>query len=1066
MKKIIVGSCVYFILGLNTLGYSADTTEELTSFGSKKNINLTTSSVVARSPALEKLEASLGGSDVLSTLDSLSIEAMATRYLTKQGFRAADDPVVASTLKRTLSVDLSKDWLRLDIDRDVEYFFPQNERMTHTIRGFTGVTTQTSFDGQPLEVLRSDRVAAIRRNEELLHPHLFYAKFSAVGFEQGEDTTLEGVRHHQLSVVGSDPSITLYIHAETGELSRVETMENDFVLRDVLVQANYSAWKTSPEGVGYPSEVEILAGGHRLIRQEVMSIVANSVIDDEIFAFPEGASPVLDEQLYERGLRSAMWFFGLESVGLPPDAPVSGSLDIKEIGEGVFALISPTHISLLIEQEAGLVLVDAALSEERGLELVETLSDRFPTKEITHVVASHFHADHIGGIRQVLGLTQATLVVHENSGEFWRQVVTANSTVVPDALENNPRNVRIIKVPDDEQFVLRDSKHPVQLFDMNANHADDLLLVREPSTNTLFTVDVYSPGFGSQIESTAVDRVIRRFSIPTEEMKLVGGHDPDIGSYEDLQKSLPSEPDILRKIIYSLGGPQALDTYEGFRVVARGNRFSPGQAVDPGGAPRPLGGFHSVVSVERHSENIRIDYQSRNVKYLDVGELNYSELTLGDAGGRVGTVIGVDTVFGGTGEMRSDRWAAVRKEQALLNPHLILNQAFADPSLAVAIAPASLKGIEHERLEVNWDGDNYQFWVRPYTGSITKVVTTDNDLLLRDTTLEAVYSRWRAKKGEVKFPARVGLISAKRLVHTERRKVEINPSFAPNTFALPEDARPVYSQEYHERGRRDSQTINELMAFGFPFYTADEGFSTTEIAPGVWFISGSYNSLAIEQDDGVVFVEAPVSPNRGLALLNWAKTQFPNKSVTHVIATHTHQGHIAGLRSFFAAGIPVVAIENARTLLSKIFRATSTISPDALEHNPMPATIIGVPRFSKISLNPVDSQPVVVYHLPSEHASDMALVYLPAIGLVFQSDMYDPGLSSMNTPEDPFPVTNSLAELYATVTANSVKVETIAGGHGGFAPFSEFLAVLESCTRFDSRVECRPPDHQPSCMNR
>ncbi len=78
----------------------------------------------------------------------------------------------------------------------------------------------------------------------------------------------------------------------------------------------------------------------------------------------------------------------------------------------------------------------------------------------------------------------------------------------------------------------------MELLDLSAQHANDLLLVHERGSNSIFVVDIYSPGNGVPFEPQPVDDVIVSFGIPTDDLLILGGHGGEVHGYSDLQTFL------------------------------------------------------------------------------------------------------------------------------------------------------------------------------------------------------------------------------------------------------------------------------------------------------------------------------------------------------------------------------------------------------------------------------------------------------------------------------------------------------------------------------------------------
>jgi hypothetical protein len=114
--------------------------------------------------------------------------------------------------------------------------------------------------------------------------------------------------------------------------------------------------------------------------------------------------------------------------------------------------------------------------------------------------------------------------------------------------------------------------------------------------------------------------------------------------------------------------------------------------------------------------------------------------------------------------------------------------------------------------------------------------------------------------------------------------------------------------------------------------------TSTEIAPGVHYLQGgSHHSVAIEQRDHVVVVEAPQHEARSLAVIAKIKELIPNKPITHLINSHQHFDHSGGLRTYVDAGATIVTHEGNRAFYEKAWSRPRTLNPDKLTLSRRPA---------------------------------------------------------------------------------------------------------------------------------
>jgi glyoxylase-like metal-dependent hydrolase (beta-lactamase superfamily II) len=102
---------------------------------------------------------------------------------------------------------------------------------------------------------------------------------------------------------------------------------------------------------------------------------------------------------------------------------------------------------LVIEMADHLVIFEPPLFEGRSEAVITAAKRPAPGKPIRHIVLSHFHDDHMGGVR-TYAAEGATVVVHSSAGEYIRAVLDQRRTLEPDRLEVAPRGpapVRYVK---------------------------------------------------------------------------------------------------------------------------------------------------------------------------------------------------------------------------------------------------------------------------------------------------------------------------------------------------------------------------------------------------------------------------------------------------------------------------------------------------------------------------------------------------------------------------------------------------------------------------------------------
>jgi glyoxylase-like metal-dependent hydrolase (beta-lactamase superfamily II) len=486
------------------------------------------------------------------------------------------------------------------------------------------------------------------------------------------------------------------------------------------------------------------------------------------------------------------------------------------------------------------------------------------------------------------------------------------------------------------------------------------------------------------------------------------------------------------KVIVSFGGKELLSELTAISASVSGTR----SFIDVGYRPEdhavPAGQFEATVQWQSSTDHIRLDYQ-RDVTFAFPQRYIYSELLRSDGGWR----IGVDNNRGTPGgRMSSERWGASRRQQHFLHPEFLVRDLAMGRRAGRDLGIGVLGGVLHHRLEVPDSVSPLILWIEVGTGRLAKISTIENEHLRTDVALETYYSNWTALGNGLTLPQRVAISIDGEVVHEELRAIVANPDIAADTFTIPDGGTTMLVEEEVKRGERSHQFYEMYSTIGSPRDGDQVRVLPRELRPGVWHIEGStHNSLIVEQAAGIVVVEAPLYARRSEALLAWIGEQFPGKPVTHVVVTHFHSDHSAGLRTFVGAGATVIAGAAALALYRRVFSAPRTIEPDRQAMMPRQAVLRGVSPGAVVTL-PSGSQSVHVYTVDTTHSADMVVAVVD--GVLFVSDIYNPGVSGRLA---------ELRELRQAISENpDIPVATIAGSHGTTSTLQELDDLIGRST--------------------
>lgn len=214
--------------------------------------------------------------------------------------------------------------------------------------------------------------------------------------------------------------------------------------------------------------------------------------------------------------------------------------------------------------------------------------------------------------------------------------------------------------------------------------------------------------------------------------------------------------------------------------------------------------------------------------------------------------------------------------------------------------------------------------------------------------------------------------------------------------------------------------------------------TATALAPGVHYLQGgSHHSVAIEQKDHIVIVEAPQNEERSLAVIAKVKELIPNKKITHLINSHQHFDHSGGLRTYVDAGATIVTHELNKPFYENAWKQPRSINTDKLA---ISKKLAKFQTFSdKLILD--DGQRKIEIHQIKDngHNDAFAFIYLPKEKILIEADAFTP--PPPNSPAQT--AVNPFAEnLYENIQRLKLDVAQIAPLHGRLVNLEELKSFI------------------------
>ena len=175
----------------------------------------------------------------------------------------------------------------------------------------------------------------------------------------------------------------------------------------------------------------------------------------------------------------------------------------EELADGVWLLAGQSHHSVLVELPEQAVLVEAPQHDTRTLAAIARARELVPDKPLSHVVNTHHHFDHSGGIRAAVA-EGLTVITHETNRALFEELASRSHTLVADHLAQQPAELMLETVSGDDTLELGEGGRTMQVFRMGDNpHADGALVVYLPAERMLIQADMFIPGVGGEFADTA-----------------------------------------------------------------------------------------------------------------------------------------------------------------------------------------------------------------------------------------------------------------------------------------------------------------------------------------------------------------------------------------------------------------------------------------------------------------------------------------------------------------------------------------------------------------------------------
>jgi glyoxylase-like metal-dependent hydrolase (beta-lactamase superfamily II) len=447
---------------------------------------------------LDEAAASIGGWTALQSIRSVNLDSEGQDWEPWQAYDVGGT-VDVSTFRVATDLDLGAGTSRVEMDAEVVYPWPHRVAYVEITDAEAGTLADLSRGTVGITRLHPSLYATARRDFAAFVPEaLRLARADAGAVLEGETSNSVRFRHHE-----ADRWATLAL-ADDRTPTSLTYADHDPAQGDVAYRFEWSEWR-DVGGIRLPCRLRRLVDDRPIREERLRSVTLNQPVPLE-----KVTTPAIVRAQDEAGRRIVTgWTQRRRAAGLPFEEYTRvQQVDMAPLAPGAWLARGGTHNSLVVEMADHLVVFDPALFEARSEGVIAAAKKSAPGKPIRHIVLSHFHDDHMGGVR-TYAAEGAIVVVHSSAGDYVRSILGQRRRLEPDRLEIARRDGRIGQpsvVLVDDAITLTDKTREVKFYNVPNGHSSGMLVAYVPHARVIFTADLVSdtfpliPPFASRVQ--------------------------------------------------------------------------------------------------------------------------------------------------------------------------------------------------------------------------------------------------------------------------------------------------------------------------------------------------------------------------------------------------------------------------------------------------------------------------------------------------------------------------------------------------------------------------------------
>lgn len=333
------------------------------------------------------------------------------------------------------------------------------------------------------------------------------------------DASFDGRLNHVINFFDAGGAqFALYFDARTKLLTKFESLGDDPLYGSAVSETIFSDYR-DVQGVKIPFKTITKYHGEILSVENNIEVVANTRPADSLFEIPAKAEK------------------GQEILGAPAPTVTKLADDVYFVN-GISAGSVWFYSQMFVVFSDYILVVESPLNDGISQAVIKKIKETVPNKPIKYLVPTHYHFDHLGGIRGYIAEGIIVLTTPGNQS-FIEKVAVTMHPLRPDTLALNPRPLQI------ETFkgkkVISDGRQTIELYNLGKDpHVDEMVVVYLPREKILFLTDLMMTRVGGPFPPPGPTtyyfaKKIKELNLPIE--RIANGHGWT-GTMNDFLKSL------------------------------------------------------------------------------------------------------------------------------------------------------------------------------------------------------------------------------------------------------------------------------------------------------------------------------------------------------------------------------------------------------------------------------------------------------------------------------------------------------------------------------------------------